>query len=276
MAAIIPSNWDESNSFWDTVGAEWDEAATSALILYYVNLLIIQYYDKPKARAHINLIIGMLIASGVIFDVLNGYDIETAVGVQLDVLGKYAGVTRYWAQENLENYFAFTDYTEVNPDSLPKFGFCTYANYSAFSYNGTLTYDEIVETANALSDDDFRILIKIAIIQNTCSCGHGEIDRDIWNLFGGAIRPESFGDMKMFYFITTAITPLIQAIITKKLLPKAMAVLLTYVQQNSGQMFGFTGYDEIIQPFEYGFSDYANYDTTPGQCLTYNQIISGM
>lgn len=250
-------------------------ATIQSLINYYAGLLIIQYSDKPKAVAHIKLLAQTMLASAVMLDVLDGYNLDTAVGHQLDIIGKYAGVDRFWSQENLENYFSFTDYVEVNPTGPPKFGFCTYANYESFSWNGTLTYDEIVETQNALSDADFRILIKVAILQNTCDCGEGEIDEKVFAIFGNDIRPESFGDMKMFYFITTAITPLLQAIILKKLMPKPMAVLLTFVQQNSGLMFGFADYSGIIQAQEYGFSDYANYDTTPGQCLTYDQIISG-
>ena len=245
------------------------------LIQYYSGLLIIQYANQPKAQAHIQLLAQTLLASCVYLDVLNGYDIDTAVGVQLDVIGKYVGVNRFWPQENLTDYFSFTTYTEVDPTGPPKFGFSDYTTFSGFSYNGTLTYSEIVETQNALSDSDFRILIQVAIIQNTCSCGEGEIDAKLFPIFGNEIRRESFGHMKMFYFITTAITPLIQALILKKLFPKPMGVLLTFVQQNSGQMFGFVGYDGIIQAEEYGFSDYANYDTTPGQVLIYDQITPG-
>ena len=252
-----------------------DAQTVDSLIQYYVSLLIIQYNQKPNARAHIALLVRAWLASGIMLDVMNGYDLNTAVGKQLDVLGKYAGVTRYWSQINIENYFAFTSYSESSPDSLPKFGFCTYDNYSAFSYNGTLTYNSIVTTENALSDNDFRVLIFLAILQNTCACGHGEIDEKLFALFGTSSRMESLGYKNMFYFITTAITPLIQAIMTKKLLPKPMGVLLTYVQQNSGNMFAFTGYDGIQQPNGNGFTDYADYDTTPGQCLTYSQITQG-
>lgn len=250
-------------------------AQIQSLIDYYADLLIIQYHRKPKAAAHIKLLAETFLASAVYLDVLNGYNIETAIGHQLDIIGKYAGVNRFWAQENLVNFFGFTDYIEVNPDADPKFGFCTYANFESFSWNGTLTYDDIVETQNALSDDDFRILIKVAILQNTCDCGVGEVDEKLFVIFGNTIRKESPGNMRMFYILTTAITPLLQAIIIKKLLPKPMGVQLTYVQQNSGPMFGFTDYSGIIQPNEYGFSTYANYDTTPGQVLTYDQIIPG-
>jgi hypothetical protein len=67
---------------------------TQDIINFYADLLVIQYVGKPKAYATMQLI-----ASPIIMDLLPilvqmGYDVSTAVGVQLDVLGKYAGVTR--------------------------------------------------------------------------------------------------------------------------------------------------------------------------------------
>lgn len=251
-----------------------DPKTINEIVDYYSNLLIIQYHDKPKAVAHIQLLIQVLFASGVMLDVLNGYDIDTAVGHQLDIIGKYVGIDRFFSEEDLTDYFAFTYYADVNPDTQPKFGFSTYATFGDYQFNGTLTYDDIVETQNALSDADFRILLKLAILRNTCNMSNGAIDEGVFNIFGTTIRSESPGNMRMAYFFTTAISSLIQAMIIKKVLPKPMAVLLTYVQQNGGLMFGFTDYTGVIQPEEYGFSTYANFGTLPpGQCLTYNQII---
>ena len=251
------------------------QSTIESLVAYYVNLLIIQYHNQPKAQAHIALIIDMILMSAVMLDVLNGYDIDTAVGVQLDVLGKYAGVSRYYDQIDLVNYFGLTTYSDGGSPPAGEFGLCTYATFNGFSYNGTLKYNEIVTTKNALVDDDFRILIKLAILTNTCTMGWGEIDQKIFNLFGTSIRAESFGKMRMFYVFTTAITSLIQAMILNKILPKPMGVRLVYIQQNSGKMFGLVSYDGIVQPNEMGCTTYANYATTPGACLTYAQIIQG-
>lgn len=62
---------------------------------YYANLLIMQYHNKPKAKATIKAST-LSIPDTLIQDVLNGYDIETAVGAQLDTLGQYVGVDRYY------------------------------------------------------------------------------------------------------------------------------------------------------------------------------------
>lgn len=77
---------------------------TAQLIQYYANLLILQYVGKPKAYATIGAVVGPVLM-GVTGDpntqlplaVQNAYNLfgpNPAQGVQLDVLGKYAGVTR--------------------------------------------------------------------------------------------------------------------------------------------------------------------------------------
>lgn len=64
------------------------------IVDYYVNLLIMQYRDKPTARGFIKALAEMSILDMLAVKVMNAYDIDSASGVQLDVLGKYAGVSR--------------------------------------------------------------------------------------------------------------------------------------------------------------------------------------
>lgn len=65
---------------------------------YYSNLLILQYHDKPKAKATIEAVVS-LIPDDLIQEVTNGFDMETAVGKQLDILGEYIGVDRYYTED---------------------------------------------------------------------------------------------------------------------------------------------------------------------------------
>lgn len=67
---------------------------TQELIDYYANLLIIQYLGKSKAYATIQALVTPVIMDQLPVAVENAYAIETAQGVQLDVIGKYVGVSR--------------------------------------------------------------------------------------------------------------------------------------------------------------------------------------
>lgn len=65
---------------------------------YYSNLLILQYHNKPKAKATIENTVALL-PDDLILEVGEGFDIETAVGKQLDILGEYAGVDRSYIDD---------------------------------------------------------------------------------------------------------------------------------------------------------------------------------
>ncbi len=67
---------------------------TNDIINYYANLLIIQYANKPKAYATIQALVKMVVMDQLPVAVQGAFDLSTASGVQLDVLAKYAGVTR--------------------------------------------------------------------------------------------------------------------------------------------------------------------------------------
>lgn len=81
----------------------------SALDTYYSNLLILQYHNKPKAKATIEASVGLL-PDNLILEVINGFDIETAVGKQLDILGIYVGVDRFYDNEGTMESLDDEDY----------------------------------------------------------------------------------------------------------------------------------------------------------------------
>lgn len=244
----------------------------SELLDYYTNLLIIQYNNKPKARATIRLVIDKLLANGIFFDIRDAYSIETAVGVQLDVIGMYVGVDRFFNIDDPINYFSFTDYDEVSPELQEKFGLTDYANFDSFQYNGTLNYQSVLTVENRLNDEDFRVIIKLKILQNTTNHSHKEIDDGMFKFFGLSVRPDSTGDMQMYYFISQSISAIMLAALVKKILPRPMGVGLTLIKNVGAGFFGFATYSNLSPAMTIGFADYSDYDTKEGQFLTYNQM----
>lgn len=65
-----------------------------ALQKYYANLLIAQYLSKPKAYATIKALAALGIINQLPQAVQYAFQIGSATGVQLDVIGKYVGVKR--------------------------------------------------------------------------------------------------------------------------------------------------------------------------------------
>lgn len=70
---------------------------TDELKKYYSGLLILQYLQKPKARATVEETVEPLFIDQLPVAVENAFEINTAEGVQLDVIGKYVGVSRITA-----------------------------------------------------------------------------------------------------------------------------------------------------------------------------------
>lgn len=68
---------------------------TQELINYYANLLILEYIGQPNAYATMQALIKPVIMDQIPLAVQNAFNMDgTAVGVQLDILGKYVDVTR--------------------------------------------------------------------------------------------------------------------------------------------------------------------------------------
>lgn len=251
------------------------------LIAYYQNLLILQYNGLPKASASAALIAQTILSDNIVSQIEAAYNIApalapTAVGTQLDVIGKYVGINRYFSEIVLIDYSAMVTYSQHAslPASPVAFGLETYATFIAdYDYNGTLQYKDVITIQNALSDASFLTLIQLAILRNNMNFSDKSIDKAMWVLFGSAIRPEEGNiTMTMFYFFLGSQTTTIQAILAKNLLPKPMGVWLFYVIGITGPMFSMVTYALQTSPFGFGYSTYANYATLAGQVITYSMI----
>ena len=71
------------------------EADLQEVLKYYADLLILQYRNKPKARADIEHLVNMYMADGAIFQFQDLLDVDKAVGPWLDLIGKLVGAPRF-------------------------------------------------------------------------------------------------------------------------------------------------------------------------------------
>ena len=74
------------------------------LTKYYTNLLIKQYNNKPKAKASIELLIknSLLLYVNILNKFIESFNINTALGKQLDIIGSIAGINRIYDNETLK------------------------------------------------------------------------------------------------------------------------------------------------------------------------------
>ena len=74
---------------------------------YYGSRLAIQYRGQPKAQATIQLLTKQAMGDLMIQDVQDAWDLVTAVGPQLDTVGKYIGLSRNVSVTLTRPYFGF-------------------------------------------------------------------------------------------------------------------------------------------------------------------------
>jgi len=223
-------------------------------IEYYKELLLYQYINQPNARAHAGLLVSQAIADLIPKSVNDAFDIETATGVQLDVIGEYIDFDRVITSVVTRDYFALDDYTDANPAPI---GFTDYTN-DALNSNGTFfSYSSLNTSTFALNDSEYRTLLKLKSVLNISHNSLYEIN-DLLNVFFGTdIILSDQRDMSLTYLIKESIARIIGIAKTENLLPKPMGVLLSAVVSVSDptkvwQLADYT--------FDYGnssaFSDY--------------------
>lgn len=115
----------------------------------YTDLITNYHYSKEKFRSHIDLSTRPFIdTSGAINSLISAFDIDNAVGVQLDILGQWIGRTRVVSQPISGIYFSF------DTEGL---------GYDQGVWQGP--FDPDAGFTN-LSDDVYRIVLKAKIAIN--------------------------------------------------------------------------------------------------------------
>lgn len=202
------------------------EATLKSLLDYYANLLIIQYNGKSKASATIKMVANLILANLVILQIRDGFDWRTAVGKQLDIIGKWVGVTRdykgslYWGQTFLSypnsNQLVPTDTT----DNLQH----GYSDYETFDDDGqVLTYQSLGFVEQSLSDDDYRTIIGLKIIKNSINHTAKNIDDAIWEYFNGQVYT-TWQPHQIIYNYPASLTTIIEVCNYKNVLPAPTGV----------------------------------------------------
>ena len=152
---------------------------------YFTNLLILQYRNKPRAKATVEALTENAFSNtiGKIFpiEVQNSYNLDTATGKQLDILGKYLGKDRVLAFA-IDNTFKYATY---DLSSNPNTGYGEYAQdlntypYAEYRYS-QYSYQEI-------KDDSYRKILKMIAQLRGSFLSLENIDKALQDAFSGNI-----------------------------------------------------------------------------------------
>lgn len=216
----------------------------------YTNLLIKQYWEKPKAKAEIELKASTWDKTRAFLASLDdAFDLDLAVGAQLDVLGRIVGIPREVPDVIAKTYFGFT----INPDSL---GFAD--KFNALRIGGPF-FDKFSNqyTALQLNDNDYRFFIRVKVALNWASAYVSSDERiSIQDVILAAFNGRAYVidnlDMTLTLYVSPTISLERLRLIRKlNLLPKPQGVRYDVViQAEPGVTFGFGS-----NPNSVGFAD---------------------
>lgn len=165
------------------------------LIAFYVNLLVIQYKTLPNATGTIQALATEVVASQIYNQVLNGFDLQTAVGKQLDILADYVGAPReIFGYSPAIPYFALYSYTTVPPVNV---GFASYTDVTD-PVDNWLSYTTS-QTTYVLTDGQLRALIQYLIAVHKSDTTIASIDLILQTFFGTYATLTDNEDMTITY-----------------------------------------------------------------------------
>lgn len=211
-----------------------------ALVDETVNLLIKQYWEKPKAKAEIELQASTWETTRAFLDALDpAFDLDNAIGAQLDVLGRIVGISRSVPDVIPKIYFGFS----INPSNE---GFAS--KFDPMRIGGPFfSKFSSAFTDLQLGDSDYRFFIRVKAALNRAA-GYVSTDRyiDIQDVVLAAFDGRAYVVDNLDMTLTLYVSPVVsldrlRLIRALNLLPKPQGVRYkVIIQAEIGLTFGFS------------------------------------
>lgn len=170
----------------------------------------------------------------VFCDLLEKRWIDTAEGVNLDILGSIVGQSREFIDAEIFDYFGFSD----NPQAQ------SFGSVVDSSLGGRFKFvDEVTTGIRQLSDDEYRLFIKARISRNRTSSTPEDIIAQIRYIFNSPLVLFVDGDTKYEISIGRKLGLNEKSILLDtNIVPKTAGVQASYVTEfDSNNFFGFQG-----------------------------------
>lgn len=220
-----------------------------ALVDELTNLLIKQYWEKDKAKAEITLQASTWDTCRTLLEMLDpAFDLDNAVGAQLDVLGRIVGIGRSVPDVIPKVYFGFS----INPTNK---GFAS--KFDQMRIGGPFfSKFSSAFTDLQLGDSDYRFFIRVKAALNRASGFlSSEIYPDIQDVILAAFDGRAYVvdnlDMTLTLYVSLVVSmDRLRLIRSLNLLPKPQGVRYkVIIQAEPGSTFGFSN-----NPLSVGFA----------------------
>lgn len=220
---------------------------------YYQDLLLYQYINSTKARSTIGLLCSQAISDLIPLSVRDAFDIDTATGYQLDILGEYIGFSRNVTTPIIRDYFKSDDQENLAGNT---YGFTSYLD-NTNSNIALYAYVNSESASFSLSDDEYRTMLKLKSFINISNLSFYEVDLKLYEIFSSNIVLFDLFNMSILYFVNETYERLIYIATLNNLLPKPMGVLIAglFVNNDPTNIWGISNYLNTTG-YGVGFTDY--------------------
>jgi len=174
---------------------------SQALLQYYSGLLIAQYKNSPKMVATVQLLANQSLCDGLPQELQTCFDLSTAVGNQLTIIGEIVGVPRNVIGLDLANtFFSYGTYTSTTITAAA-IGF---GSYTTSPYSRSLFRSYFDSATYTLTDGQLYQLILLKILFNNTFSSTKNIVDGLWNLFGSQVQFVDNKNMTVTYNVQSA------------------------------------------------------------------------
>jgi hypothetical protein len=190
----------------------------------YTALITSEHSSKPKFMAWAKVLSDAMSDCLAVAQSLNTlFDVDTAVGAQLDAVGVRVGQPRVVPDVITLNYFGFDD-TEV---TVYQFGELTMPSVGGRFYE---LGDPIGSTV-LLGDPEYRTAIRARIARNQYDGSLAALEQALSYIFGVTCSVTDKGDRRISITISRQVTAIEQALITGyDLLPRVAGVAIAQIE----------------------------------------------
>lgn len=165
------------------------------LALYYVQLLIMEYFGLPKASGTIEAFVTQSIADMIIMQVRAGFALATATGRQLDAIGEILGLQRtIHGFVSGQAEFAMPRYADGAAGS-----YIGFARYSGIVPNGHWARYTDIPTSYVMTDGQFAELIEFVIAVRASDYSTEALANIFFEFFGVLVTITDNLNMTMTY-----------------------------------------------------------------------------
>ena len=200
-------------------------ATKDDIIKYYQNLLIIQYHNKDKAKAEAGMRAKNAAGDFIFLDWYKNFDVDTAVGAQLDLIGKIVGLNRVvYGFEFLNSYFSLNDTVNLMSEPTGK-NFSTVDNPVEGGIRNVL---HSRRSKYAMTDLQYRDAIKLKISYNNTVNSNKYIDDEFYRIFGRDVIVTNNFDMTMTLTVSKTYEQVIKIAEFLEIVPVPLGVKAIY------------------------------------------------